>query len=436
MARPHHTLVTLSAPVLLSLVAEPLAGMADTAFVARLGAAPLAALGVATTLLSSVFWVFNFLAIGTQTEVSRAHGGARVERAPRVATLALALSAALGTALALISWPWLAALAGWMGADGAVRDAAVVYLEIRLLGAPAMLVLLAAFGALRGLLDMRTPLWIAAAVSAVNVVLDPLLIFGAGPIPAYGVAGAAWATTASQWLGALWGVAAVARRPGIAGGLRAREALALLVVGRDLFLRTGLLLAFQVLATRTANRAGAEAGAAHQAVRQIWLLTALILDAYAASSQSLVAYFAGAARVDLARRVARVACQWSTGTGLVLTGAMLIGEPAVAALLVPEVARAPFHGAWWVLAVAQPVNALSFATDGIHWGAGDYGYLRNGMLVASFFGCGLLLAIDVAAPRALQQVWLATGAWILLRAAIGTARIWPGVGRGPLRAAP
>jgi MATE family multidrug resistance protein len=43
------------------LIAEPLAGVADTAFVARLGAVPLAALGVATALLSSVFWVFNFL---------------------------------------------------------------------------------------------------------------------------------------------------------------------------------------------------------------------------------------------------------------------------------------------------------------------------------------------------------------------------------------
>jgi MATE family multidrug resistance protein len=74
LRRPHHTMLVLSLPVLFSLIAEPLTGVADTAFVARLGAGPTAALGVATTLLSSVFWVFNFLGIGTQTAVARAHG--------------------------------------------------------------------------------------------------------------------------------------------------------------------------------------------------------------------------------------------------------------------------------------------------------------------------------------------------------------------------
>ncbi len=65
VARPHRTFLALSLPVLISLVAEPLAGIADTAFIARLGASPLAALGVATTLLSGLFWAFNFLSIGT-----------------------------------------------------------------------------------------------------------------------------------------------------------------------------------------------------------------------------------------------------------------------------------------------------------------------------------------------------------------------------------
>ena len=58
---PHRTFFSLSVPVLVSLVAEPLTGLADTAFISRLGAAPLAALGVGTIVLSSVFWIFNFL---------------------------------------------------------------------------------------------------------------------------------------------------------------------------------------------------------------------------------------------------------------------------------------------------------------------------------------------------------------------------------------
>ncbi|KPJ76279.1 MAG: MATE family efflux transporter, partial [Deltaproteobacteria bacterium SG8_13] len=69
---PHATLVSLSIPVLFSLVAEPLTGLVDTAFVARLGAVSLAALGVGAVVLAGVFWIFNFLGIATQTHVAQA----------------------------------------------------------------------------------------------------------------------------------------------------------------------------------------------------------------------------------------------------------------------------------------------------------------------------------------------------------------------------
>ena len=96
-----------------------------------------------------------------------------------------------------------------MSTDAGIRRGAVVYLQIRLLSAPAVLLTVAAFGALRGLQDMRTPLWIAVATNALNVALDPLLIFGLGPLPALGIAGAAWATVIAQWLGAAAAVRAV-----------------------------------------------------------------------------------------------------------------------------------------------------------------------------------------------------------------------------------
>ena len=62
-------------PVLLSLVAEPLTALVDTAFVSELGDGPMAALGVGTTLLSAVFWIFNFLGISTQTVPITGPGG-------------------------------------------------------------------------------------------------------------------------------------------------------------------------------------------------------------------------------------------------------------------------------------------------------------------------------------------------------------------------
>jgi len=297
-----------------------------------------------------------------------------------------------------------------------------------LLGAPAVLLLLAGFGALRGLQDMTTPLWIAAAANAANAALDPILIFGWGPVPAFGIAGAAWASVVGQWAGALWAVAAVRRRLGLSPRVPWRDAPELFVVGRDLFLRTGLLTLFLVLATRTATQIGAETGAANAAVRQMWLFTAFLLDAYAAAAQSLVAWFLGAGSRALARRVASVACVWGLASGFAISAFMLLGENAVAALLVPASARSVFHGAWTLLALAQPLNALSFVTDGIHWGTRDYRYLRNAMFTATAVGVALLGLAD-----SLTSVWVVTTVWISIRAAFGVARVWPGVGRAPLR---
>lgn len=432
---PHRTMAYLSVPVLLSLVVEPLAGLADTAFVVRLGAAPTAGLGVATTLLSGVLWIFNFIGIGTQTEVARSLGVANRSRAAEATALAIGVAAVLGIFLALSAWPCLDAAASFMGANGDMRAPTLTYLRIRLLGVPATLSLLAAFGALRGIQDMRTPLWIAAVASAFNIALDPILIFGYGSVPAFGIAGAAWATTLSQWLGAVWAVLATRRRLGLRWRARVRDAVDLLVVGRDLFLRTGSLLLFLVLATRAATRIGAGAGAAHQAIRQVWVFTALLLDAYAATAQSLVGYFLGGGRIDLARRVSAVACFWGFATGILLAAAMIAGEPAVAALLVAPSARAVFSRAWLVSALAQPLNALSFATDGIHWGTGDYRYLRNGMLLATAAGSAALL-VPHPAPPSLVYIWLITSGWIAIRAIVGIGRIWPAWGRAPLSGAP
>ena len=433
--RPHRTLLALSLTVLISLVAEPFTGLVDTFFVARLGALELAALGVAAVMLSSVFWLFNFLGIGTQTEVARSYGAADPVRAREASTLALALGLLLGVALAAVSWPWLEAAARWMGADASMSGSAVAYLRVRLLGGPATLMMIAAFGALRGLQDMRTPLRIALASNALNIVLDPLLIFGWGFVPALGVAGAAWASTVSQYLAALWGLLAVRRRLGLTVQLHWREAARLLRVGRDLFLRTGLLLLFLLLATRVATQSGAATGAAHQAIRQVWLLTALALDALAMSAQSLVGYFMGAGSVVGARRVARVACQWGLIAGVLLSVCMLGLEGAVATGLVPPPARSVFILAWRVSALTQPLAALSFVTDGVHWGTADYRYLRNAMLLATGLGIVVMLGIDPRGPAALTWVWATTAGWLLVRAFFGVARIWPGLGHSPLRIA-
>lgn len=431
--QPNRTLLALSIPVLFSLIAEPLTGLVDTGFVAQLGAEALAALGVGTAALSSVFWVFNFLGIGTQTSVAQALGEENPERAARITSLALVLAGIFGVALFVLGWLVAEPIASLLGATGDVQTQAVAYMRYRLFGAPAVLAMLTAFGALRGVQDMRTPLWIALVVNGINMVLDTLIIVGYGPIPAWGIAGAAIATVLAQWAGALWAVTAVLHKLGRPPQLYLHETKDLLQIGGNLFLRTGLLTLFLLLTTRVATQIGVQSGAAHQAIRQFWIFAALGLDALAITAQSLVGYFIGSDWVAQAKRVAKYAAVWGIGLGVMLALGMWLGMDWIGRLLVPKTAVSVFSAAWLVSAFIQPVNALAFVTDGVHWGTGDFAYLRNGMFIATGLGCIGLLLLDQSAEGALTWVWAVTAVWITIRAVIGVVRIWPAIGNSPFR---
>ncbi|MCO5205242.1 MAG: MATE family efflux transporter [Anaerolineae bacterium] len=436
---PHRTILALSIPVFFSLVAEPLTGLIDTGYIAQLGIVPLAALGVGTAALSSIFWVFNFLGIGTQTEVAQAVGKHNQPRAVRMTSLALVISMLSGLFLLLLGWPVTPWIAGLLGAapdtvgGSDLLAQATLYMRIRLCSAPAILLTLVAFGALRGMQDMRTPLWIALLINAINIVVDPLLIYGIGPFSEMGIAGAAWASVVAYWIGAVVALVAIGRKLGFTRQFDPRELTRLFVIGGNLFIRTGLLTLFLLLTTRLATQIGAESGAAHQAIRQVWLFTALGLDALAVTAQSLIGYFEGANWVSQMKRVAALCCGWGVGLGVALSLLMLVATEPISAWLVPDAALPLFGAAWFVAIVVQPVNALAFVTDGVHWGTGDFAFLRNVMIIATGIGAFLLSTIDQANPDALLWVWAVTGIWIAIRAAFGVARVWPGIGRTPFK---
>ena len=437
VAHPHRTFVALSVPILGSLIAEPLTGLVDTAFVARLGVEPLAALGVGTMVLSALFWALSFLGVATQTRVATFFGtenrdGVSGRAAARMCLVAVVLALVLGAALATIGMPLAGAASRAMGAEARVAELSEDYLRFRFVGAPAMLACFAAFGALRGAHDMRTPLWIAGGMNGLNLALDPLLIFGFAGLPAMGVSGAALASTVSQWVGALWATVAAFRCLGRPDGFDWRQAQGLLVAGVDLFLRAACLNGFLILGTWKATAIGAGSGAVHQVVRSTWFFNALFMDSFAISAQSLVAHFLGAGDRAQARRVARVTCKWSCGAGAALGLAMIVLETGVSRLYIPPVAAALFSVPWRIAALTQPISGLTFGTDGVHFGSGDFKFLRNAVVAALVVGAILVLWADPDSPGALNFVWWSFTVWTSVRAVAGTLRIWPGFGTAPL----
>lgn len=321
-----------------------------------------------------------------------------------------------------------------MGGEGSVHDYAVTYIRIRAFGNPAVLVTMTCFGMLYGLADMRSPLQVAIAVNGLNILLDWLLIFGIGPFPALGIAGGALATTLSQWAGAAWCLLKVHNQIGFTRRIETADIRKLLKIGRDMFLRTGSLILFLLLATRLATRLSTETGAAHQAIRQVWVFTNLFLDAAAVTAQSVVGYYFGSGDPAKARRCTALMCVWGTLIGTLLLVVMVAGRDPIAALLVPASGMAIFFPAWIISAVIQPVAALAFVTDGIHWGTGDYTFLRNVVILATLCGASAIWFMDMNGSGTLTGIWWVTGSWVLIRAVFGTLRLWPGVGKAPLAA--
>jgi putative MATE family efflux protein len=430
---PHdRAIAALAVPALGALVADPILSLVDTAFMGRVGTQALAALGVAGAVFAVAFFVFNFLEYGTTTAVAAAVGRNDLGEAGRatVTAMVIAVGAGCGAAVALIvaAGPVVRTFV----TDPAVRTGAITYVSIRALAAPAVLVVRAGHGAYRGYHDTRTPFRVALGINAVNLVLDPLLIFGMG----WGIAGAAWATLAAQYAGAATFLALLRRgggRFGLVPGTRPvmREVTVFVRVGRDLAIRSGALLAAFTMATAVAARISDTAVAAHQVLFGVFIFLALALDALAIAAQAMVGSALGRGDRVQAREVADRVLGLGLAVGLGLTAALAGLEPLLPGWFTtdPKV-RDAIRSAYPILVVSQPVAAAVFAWDGVFIGAGDYGYLAVSTLGAAGASLGMLAGVTTWG-WGLPGVWWGIGVLLVGRGiTLGWRRVGPG---SPLR---
>lgn len=401
-------ILALALPALGALAADPLVSMVDTAFVGRLGVTPLGALGVNASVFSMAFVVFNFLAYGTTPMIARAVGRGDTERAGRLAVEALTLAAVAGVvALGLIQ-AFAGPILSVMGATGELRHPALTYLRIRAFAGPAVLLITAGHGVFRGWHDTRTPLMVTLGLNAVNLVLDPILIFGLG----WGLAGAAAATAIAQWTGALWFAWLILhdRRDALGVVLyvpRPADLLPFLRMGGALVTRTLALIGTMTLATAVATRVGTLAVAAHQVASQLWMLLALVVDALAVAAQAMVARYRGDQRDDAptARDAARRLLAWGAAVGLGLALLFLAARPWLPRLFTDEPAAIARVDAILPFVIwMQPLNALVFVWDGVFMGAEDFRYLAIQMLLSALAAAAVLLLV-VPMGWGLAGVW-------------------------------
>ncbi|HEY8543424.1 MAG TPA: MATE family efflux transporter [Acidimicrobiales bacterium] len=414
---PHdREIVRLAVPAFGALIAEPLYVLADTAVVGHLGTDELAGLAVATSVLLTLYSVFIFLAYGTTAAVSRLLGAGDEREAAHQAVQSLWLAALIGVALIVVGVVLSGPTVELLGAEGAVRTNALVYLRISLLGLPAMLVVLAGTGYLRGLQDTRTPLVIAIGTGLLNLVLELVLVYGFDR----GIGASALSTVVAQGVAAAFYVArcaGAARRLG--ADLRPHPASLrrLLVVARDLLVRTAALRASLVTTTAVATRIGTVDVAAHQVSFELWSFLAFTLDAVAIAGQAIVGRALGAERGDEARAAGRRMIEWGVALGVVLAVVVLPLRSTLPHLFTDDadvVALAEFLLVW--VAVLQPLNAVAFVLDGVLIGAGDQRFLAWAMVIAAVVYLPAAWAV-AALGLGIGWLWAALGLLMATRSA-------------------
>lgn len=369
------TIAALALPALGALIAEPLFVLVDSVFISHVSTAALAGLGLASTILTTVVGLAIFLAYSTTAQVARAVGAGNLTKAVRLGIDASWLGFAIGIAsavfLALLAEP----IIELFNPTPDVSNQALIYLLISTLGLPAMLLIQAALGLVRGLQNTKITLLIAALGAAANIPLNWFLIFSLN----LGIVGSAIGTVIAQW-----GMASCYLIIIIKGANRYEASLKPQLQGirsswsdaKWLFIRTASLRIVLLIAAAVAAKLGEVTLAAHQLVNSIFALSALALDSLAIAAQALTGKYLGAKNVPAVRSITRSLIKAAVLGGFIVAGILWLIAWFAPGLLSPDpaVQNALFWG-MLALLIAQPLAGYVFVLDGILMGAADSRYL-------------------------------------------------------------
>jgi len=456
-------ILDLAVPALGALLIDPLLTIADTAFVGRFSesANELAGMGSAAAVLTFSFYLFNFLCTATTPLVSAKRSAGKESEALATGGQALSLAFLLGGILSVGLIIFRQPVLSVMGTSISGPEAnayAIDFLTVRAIAAPAVFCISASTGILRGYLDTKTAIVILVLANVVNLILDVVLIAYAhmGPV------GAAIATTSAEWISALLFLGVLAgilpsadgqmgKKADDADALIVTPAMAvppweevkpLIVASSSVFFRSLSLQISLSAAAALAARGGetfvggaASSISAHQIALQLWVLCAFISDALAAASQGLVADAIGRDDQNDVREISATVFRYSVTLGVLLATLLQIGSSS-GFLLNFFTSDQGTHDALaeilTIIVLAQPLNSLVFAADGVLQGASEFGYQAKTMAIsAAAAALTFSLLQEFSYADTLVNVWIALIMLQLMRGITSAVKICDG--NGPIQ---
>nr|WP_217356679.1 MATE family efflux transporter [Ruegeria sp. HKCCA0370] len=406
----HRRVLKIAVPIVLSNATVPILGAVDTGVVGQMGeAAPIGAVGIGAVILSTIYWIFGFLRMGTTGIAAQARGAGDTVETRALLMRGLILGGAAGLFFILAQVAVFAGAFALSPASPEVEALTRSYLEIRIWGAPATIALYAVTGWLIAVERTRGVFILQVWMNGLNIGLDLWFVLGLG----WGVEGVAIATLIAEWTGLALGVWLC--RDGFADGIwrdwaRVFDAARLrrmLQVNGDIMLRSVLLTGSFTTFLFVGSDLGDVNLAANQVLLQFLEITAFALDGFAFSAEALVGGAVGARDRYQVRRASVMASQWGVGGALLLAAVFFVAGPALIDLMStsPQVREAGREYLFWA-AIAPVIGVASWMFDGIYIGATWTRAMRNAMIQS--------VAIYVVALFMLVPVFGNHGLWAAL----------------------
>ncbi|GGW80133.1 MATE family efflux transporter [Salegentibacter mishustinae] len=193
----------LAVPMILELVMESTFALVDIYFVGKLGASAVASVGLTETYLFLLYSIGMGLAMAVTAIIARRIGEKKGENAAESAVQSIILAILFAIPFSIAGIFYAEELLGLMGADDWTLTNGISYFQWMLGGNVVIMLLFVINAVFRGAGDAAIAMWVLGIANGINIVLDPLLIFGWGPIPSMGLEGAAIATNIGRSLGVL-----------------------------------------------------------------------------------------------------------------------------------------------------------------------------------------------------------------------------------------
>ncbi len=285
----------IAIPAIVSNITTPILGLVDVAVTGHIGAAVyIGAIALGGTVFNILYWLFNFLRMGTSGPTAQAYGAGNAKAVALIFWRSVAVAAIIGLGLLCVGAPCGKYVLAFMDADDATQTLASHYFAICICGAPAVMISYALTGWFIGMQNSTAPMWIAIATNIVNIALSVSLVFGFG----LKIEGVAVGTMAAQWLGALLGLAIVFRkyrpvRPPVIEIFRRKQLLAFFRINTDIFFRTACLVAVTLWFTHAGARRSVDILAANALLLQLFMLFSFFMDGFAFAGEALAGKYYG-----------------------------------------------------------------------------------------------------------------------------------------------